>query len=427
MYYYLRVGRYTLEKSVTERVDGDYGFAIPAHILSFYRNSVSTLLAATRRRYFIDPMTYVFATDPTVMKRADQADEVEEGPENFKRSYRKLLENYDLDLTSSLSAGPLGPERFSEDTNLKRFVEQTLDLQKDFASRRSPMSKYEALLGDAEDTPRAPDFLLTPYFYFGDPSDRWYAICKRMADHAKKSARDLPIYAALCIDKRLLGNAALIDQIISDFDGFDGYVTLISGFDEEKESVENLRSLKVFFTRLRAKYQKPIINLYGSFFSATLGKVGLESFSSGLCIHHSRDVNMPYATGRAIVRFYVTALHSKLSESEAKTFLVEYDFVKDCSCEFCTELERILRPVVGKEARTRVVDTVFGERGQVMSGTLVHFLRNRLREITLVNKQTDNTALLQELAADKSTCDERRYVDLHSTAHLDRWILAHRQ
>src|SRR3989442_14049137 len=94
----------TNEKELFKRRHDTYeGVIVPAHIASYYSAFSAEFIGGLRKPYFIDPMTYVFARDPSLLRRfkkdkstgrtlRDLFNQKVKG--EIKRSYTKLIDEY---------------------------------------------------------------------------------------------------------------------------------------------------------------------------------------------------------------------------------------------------------------------------------------------------------------------------------------------
>jgi hypothetical protein len=207
---------------------------------------------------------------------------------------------------------------------------------------------------------------------------------------------------------------------VSDFRDLDGFLLYISDFNESAEHVPLLRQLRSFVGRLHEESSKPILNLYGSFFSILLRYSGLEGVSSGLCILDHRDATAEFKGARATIKFYMPSLRDKISENDFKTFLLQFNPTDECNCSFCQRLAEVRNGLSSVELRTRI-DRLFTDgRGQLMSDTMEHFLHNRLQESQLtINKSLSEIKAIIEI----NRADSRKYVALMNTGNLIDKIL----
>lgn len=444
MKFYARLGRYTHEKGLLENyptyIDG---CVVPANIIAHYANSFRTIVQLYKLKYFIDPQTYVFQMNSGVLNRIKiYGDGREESI--LKISYRKLLDSYEDSeyLKETLKCAELDTSYFESDKKIKSFTDSTLKFQENVLVTKKntqqenkgqglqrDLEKYLNIMGedlpskDSEDI--EPEFLLSPYFYFESTERKWYSINKKLHDVSKNYDTSLKKFAVLCFPEDLMNNEEEVDKLIDDFRGFDGYTLFISGRGDYTTE-DTLKNYVKFIKKLKQKYNKPIINLYGTFFSAILEQFGLSGFSSGISITDSKDVEKLGITGRAQINYYVPSLKWKLKELDTIAFFNKHDKSEnpECDCEFCT----FIRERLPNDPRKRrlVLNTLFEKtkdgpslRGKLLKMSLIHFLFNRKKEIEFVNESNidKKISLLQE-----NIIKSNEYSDISSNWHLKRWL-----
>ena len=377
-----------------------------------------------KKLYFVDPQTYLFQLNHDVLIREVKVED-ETGYKNveyvLKKSYDKLLDYYtdSENLKSILINEELTPSYFN-DENTQNFVESTFRFQRDhFAGeeRKIPLSKYSKALDEEDELedkgPIRPTFLTTPYFYFTYTSSEWYGVNKKILEVARQLPTDLEKYVIICFNKELLLDQDEIDQVISDYTGFDGYITFISNLHEVYSKEGEIVAYKNFVKKLSDTYGKPIINLYGTFFSAMLNEFGVSGFSSGLCINESKNVDY-VGFGRVNIRFYLSSLHAKLNSTEAKRYFKYFDPIQECSCDLCKLLHD----------NKRNIDTLFTnkeKRNKILApGTMSHFLVNRKKELDFISNENIE-GYIKKLNSDKETSNQYKDV-VKDNQHLDKWM-----
>jgi hypothetical protein len=204
-------------------------------------------------------------------------------------------------------------------------------------------SKYEKLLKKSIGTPPSgsPSFLVAPYFYAVNCNSPWYEISLKCAEEARKLKGDEQLYPVICTSQEILWDETQISRIVSDYEGFDGYLIWINDLDEEH--VSPVSGLKTFVSKLAA-YGKPVYSLYGGFLCDLLMKFGLGGYSSGICYGEKRSVDT--IGGGAGNRYYVPTVHVKISEDLANAFFSESNRNRNlmCRCPTCQRIRNSLPP-----------------------------------------------------------------------------------
>lgn len=392
MKYYVRLARYTLEKDIITEFPNDLGLVLPANLLLYYGKSIAQYIKNTSKSYFIDPMTYVF-THPKNMLKADENNELEKDESNdykLKKSYENLVKSYGSQLFDLFRSNiPLSPSYFDDSNNLKNFIENNVEYQKNALKKNySKISKYEIMLGlsGSGTISLEPEFITAPYFYFNSFSDPWYAINIKLSRMTKSVVSDKKMFSVLCFNKSLLFDSSLADRISKDFNESDGFLLYISDLDETSEVVPTLKNLKLFIGSLYVLTKKPIINLYGTFFSVLLNYSGLYGVSSGMCILQQRDATKEYPRSWAPIRFYIPSTHNKIAEDDLITiYLEKFEPTEECSCSFCLKISKMKESLPPREYVSYIAKQFKTNRGEIMQSIMRHFLNNKLYEIDLVN------------------------------------------
>ncbi len=421
---YVRLARFAIEKEVIVQSQDSFGLTIPANLLFYYRKSMAEFIRKNAESFFIDPMTYIFVYPSNMLKTKDFDFEVDSsGNYKLKKSFDKLIRAYDEGLLELFrSCNPLPLSYFDNGLNVEKFVQNNILYQKNLLKESlDRISKYESMLGlnGSENAELEPEFITAPYFYFRNTSDPWYNVNLKLSQLTKEHCPEDIVYSVICTDKQNLNNI-FADKIVSDFRDLDGFLLYISDFNESAEHVPLLRQLRSFVGRLHEESSKPILNLYGSFFSILLRYSGLEGVSSGLCILDHRDATAEFKGARAALKFYMPSLRDKISENDFKTFLLQFNPTDECNCSFCQRLAEVRNGLSSVELRTRI-DRLFTDgRGQLMSDTMEHFLHNRLQESQLtINKSLSEIKAIIEI----NRADSRKYVALMNTGNLIDKIL----
>lgn len=316
-----------------------YGIAISAHILSYTPTSVVQILNETKKPFFIDPYTFVFARDLDIISRDGE----------IRRSYAKLIEDYGAPFTQCLTGYQLIPSQFKNSNGeldiplISGICKRILECQQRKCSVvPTDFSKYDRILKKGI-TPVSviPSFLVAPYFFAKNNRDPWYNISLQFAKESRNLKGDAQLYAVICISNDILWNETQISEIIQDYEGFDGYLIWIDDLDERHVSDFELKGLRSLISKL-AEFGKPIYSLYGGFLFDLLRKFGLSGYSSGICYGERRSVDTK--GGGAGNRYYIPTVHLKISEDLANLFFSESETNRElmCSCPTCSEISNNL-------------------------------------------------------------------------------------
>lgn len=424
MQIYVRIARYTLEKDSIAQHSNSFGLTIPANLLMYYSKSLAKFIIENPRPFFIDPVTYIFVYPRNMLKRHESELQVDqEGNYKLKKSYDKLVRAYDKGLIDLFkSDNPLPISYFDDPDNVEKFVRNNIAYQKNLLTNSlDKISRYEAMAGEEipDQSNLKPEFLTAPYFYFRNSSDPWYKVNINLSQLTKEFCPNDNVYSVICTDKQSL-SSTLADEIVSDFDEVDGYLLFASNFEEYVEPIRSLRRLKSFVTRLYEESSKPIVNLYGNFFSVFLNYYGMKGVSSGLCVLDHKDVSAEVTMAIARIKFYLPSIRGFLVESDYRTYLERFNPSDECDCNLCRALAN-KKTSLSTRSYVSGIDNLFSiGRGELMTSAMDHFLHCRLNESELVN-----TKSLSEIRAilETNRRTSRRYVHILSTSNFVDRIL----
>jgi len=315
-----------------------YGITLSAHLVVFYEKFFSTFLRKLDKPFFIDTVSYVFARDLDNIKKVNRNGEL-----TLKKSYQKLVDYCDGKIKAILEKRQFLPKDFlaNNEELIKEFSKKLISFQKHFFSKKSDkaIEKYSKILGK-ELGSLNPLFLTTPYFYFESINDPWYNISLKLAQTSISLKKEFELYTIICFSKELLVKENDLEKIIDDYSNFDGYIFWISDFDEKNVAPKYLSGLINFIEKLN-KMGKPIINLYGEYFSLILSKLGLSGYSRGIGFSEKKFVDACVTGGGQPKRYYFPFLHYSLSEMVVREFFSDYPKLL-CECKTCQLLRNQL-------------------------------------------------------------------------------------
>lgn len=305
------------------------GLIISAHVAEYYNKSISIFLENSKKPFFIDPVTYVFARNPKFIKKNGK----------LKKSYMKLAAKYGNLIQEIAGKGQLQPHIFKDISVKEEICKQVLKFQKEYIGEVSkPLSKYFKILDREEIKPNGPLFLVPPYFYVESIEDNWYEINLELAKSSLKFKDSYKIYPVIFISQDMLEDKESIDIIIEDYKNFEGCLVWVSGFNEMKASIEVLNGFLSLISGL-SQDGKKVYSLYGGYFSALVSKFGLTGFSNGICYGESKNVDMS-GGGAPPIRFYVHQIKSKAMEADSRDFFTEFeDEDIQCKCDVCKKIK----------------------------------------------------------------------------------------
>ncbi len=330
---YLRFGVHKDRQVMHDCGDLFDGLVVPAHILSYSSDATKMAIRYIQKPFFIDPMTHILSKADiesyvTLNKKTSK--------KCFKPSIQKLVESYKLEtLFSDREYSPLQPSDFN-DAFVEEFVSNVINLQVDKVNERGGVvQKYLEILvkagyADAQNLLEAsvePAFIACPYFFFSSLEDDWLDVNLRIAKEVKRVAEGHEVVPILFTNTATL-NSGLLDKY-SDFNKFIIWVEDLnekSSIDTPSVFVTKLSALKQF-VELTNSRGKELFNLYGSFYSVIMTKLGLSGLSHGIFYGEYKSGNASIG-GVPPSRYYLRKLHQFFTLHET-TLLLNKEGYKD--------------------------------------------------------------------------------------------------
>ncbi len=372
---------YNAQDSYFYENDHDYfsGFAINAHTLAHNAKAFLALQFTTGKPFFILPDIHA------IQFYSPQLFDNKKG--GTRISWEKLRRFYPNVVTRTLSERrSLSPNDFSEQ-GLLDFARGILDFQR--RALDEPFRSLSRLVPGAE-VPR-PEFLVAPYFFFQNARDPWLPLAAGVsASAASLKGRDKVFGVIACSSSCLdLPELSVIDSSFTRLP-LDGFLIWIDDFDETDASEDALSGLIELVRRLSST-GKPVINMYGGYFSILLKYFGLEGFGSGICTRDSMSVHPQIQgggpAGGPIPRYYIPKLHKKLVQEDARRLIGQVPALT-CRCEICANRSLLTMASVTSDQRSNL--------RQLMRE---HFLRVRFDQVTRVDSESPQLALNDLTAA----------------------------
>jgi hypothetical protein len=292
------------EKYILEIARQDYdGILVTANMIETFSSSVPSFIRGLGKPFVIDPMVYAFIQPiKYIMAPKDS---------KIKRSFTEISDKYGSIVQREIGKRPISWQDLQSDPgNVEELTRNILNYQLQRLKRPPSFADYysdfELLLPQVE-----PEVLIPPYFYFKDTQDPWYTVSLQFAREA---------------------SAVIVRDYTSD--SYDGFFIWVNDFKEENASFNQLEGLVKLVAAL-SSFRKPVIKLYGGYFSALLRHTGLTGFSFGLGYGSSKNVFAYSRAGGALKPlYYVPELHRFLSLTKAEDLLKRYPSLI-CDCPTC--------------------------------------------------------------------------------------------
>jgi len=365
------------------------GLIIPLSVATMFQQGTGGFVLTLKQQYAIDPRTPLFQAD-------------------FDRSRLRLAHEamaavHGKVVQTIFQQRPLVPEDYDAAAT-QDCVRSVLAFQKDFAQGSAgKVKKYAALLGeDVESEYSGPEFLIPPYFKSKSRTDPWYRVSLALARAAADEKEDYHLSPVIHITEGFPENQ--FKTIAEDYSeaSFDGLIIYVNDLHEYLAPRAVLAKYASLVQALEAN-EKPLLGLFGGYFTLMLRKVGMGCFSNGVGYGEYRDSGYA-AGGQAVRRYYIPKLHRYFTDTEAQSIL---DIVNEkwirCDCGTCG----------GRRKITNLTSQQL----------LDHFLSARLEEL---KHARDNRLdeVLDGLEETLASLGKQRTLPPDRYEHLGEWVAA---
>ena len=311
--FFIRFGVHKDRDVIKELMGSIDGVCVPAHIFSYSPEPTVYAALTMNKNYFIDPMTYLYSDQDI----EDYVTTEEEGGRQFKPSVRKLTTDYQLlDFFKQRDFKKLEAVDMTENM-IDEWVARNLfvQLEKIKENKESTIKRYTKILQDMglEFPPvvasNEPTFIVPPYFHFSSVSDPWFDINIQFAKRTREKQPNDSIFPIV-----LTNSGSRNKDLIIRYKN-EGFKMLLVWVDDlnEKEvggngtQIGKLISFANFIGMANEEGVK-IINLYGSYYSVLLGKIGLGGMCNGIFYGEYKSRKSKVGGGPQS-RYYVRKLH----------------------------------------------------------------------------------------------------------------------
>lgn len=300
---------------------------------------VCNIVRNTRKPFIVNPMLHVFSRQPEMLLKPETG-EVKIYYQIMAREYGKVFqEKLGKESLTILDYRSMDMEKVSE--NILHFQDQKCSGQLDiFDMDQALVDKYQIDSGAilSKKSNLEPSFYLAPYLCHQEEDDGWYDLSLKFAQSAIKVAKKHKIYAVIFLLPKELDDNLKIDKIVNDYAGLDvgGYILWVNDLSQTRASVNQLIGFKYLVTCLR-QTKKPVINLYGGYFSGALKHFGLTGFASGLARSEVKHAFKPFFPVKKFIRqpnYYIYKAHRPVNIPTAEKILTECPSMR-CSCAAC--------------------------------------------------------------------------------------------
>ena len=278
------------------------------------------------------------------------------------------------------------------DDMIKTIATKSIDLQREFAGGKINAVTLEFFGIRVEEVERRrPRYILfAPYFVVTHIKDPEYEINKKLLEYSIQAKRDdEELYAVIALDKALLSNIDALKQVLRDYVNYsnkvDGYAVWIVDFDETEEDFDSLRMFALFTKTLKERSGKPVINLYGGYFSLLLSKLSIiDGIVTKICYRQRRS-RCIVDGGPPIEQYYFSLIKTKMN-IHTVALIVHEDQSLKCKCPICSKhFDEIVRKELEKpRSATNELKKhflyAFGDEIKHVSATSLNTLLNELKQ-----------------------------------------------
>jgi hypothetical protein len=298
------------------------GLIIPLSVATVFRQGTGGFVLTLKKPYAIDPRTPLFQAD------FDR--------DSIRQAHMEMADVHGRMVMDVFPERPLTPADF-KNTDIQEVAANVLQFQKQFAETSNhKVEKYAKLLGEkVGKTYEPPEFLIPPYFRARSYKDPWYSVSLRLARAAAEQKENNLLAPVIHVTKDF--PEADLDIAAEDYltDAFDGLIIFINNLREYEAPTEELKKY-IRLVQVLHVGDKPLMGLFGGYFTLLLRKIGLGCFSNAVGYGEYRDSGY-HEGGQAIRRYYVPRLHRYFTDIEAQSLV---DIVNErsfkCNCPICS-------------------------------------------------------------------------------------------
>lgn len=345
-------------------------------------------LAQHQKNFFVDPVTYAFALDPVhIMSRSTR------GETRFKRTFLNLARRYGLIAPDADFIPQIKPATLQNDSPFRlNFVQAVLRYQQTTVSE-SLDANMDFLSDQTQPVP--PSKLIAPYFFVPFDEDGGWAelncLLVREAAECSQSEYARGVFALICFDSLMLDRGFAIDKLVTLYSQLpcEGFALWPTSFNEQRATAGQVAGLAQLVSSL-ALSGRPIISMYGGYFSAALASLGLTGISHGVGYGEQRDVVPVVGGGLPPAKYYLPDIHEEVYIHDLVSLARDLDETQFqqtiCRCVICRGLLQggvnglldqygeIVRRPYGNSFKDFAAPTVYRL-------TRFHFMQNRSREL----------------------------------------------
>jgi len=300
-------------------INGNMVAHIPSALGQFLTDKTAQLSGP--KPFIIDPLTHAFQHDPSMVKtkRERGGTEVME----TKSSILKMSEAFGEPVRSRVGEQALLPSDFDDPGISRDFCERVVDFQVCTIEKEARQQKSWKYLEYLEVKEMRPAVVIAPYFWMATGTiDEWQPRNIRFVECARDFAGGVPLCAQIVVGRDVLADDTKRDRLAEAYGNSpcDGILLWVDQFSEQEVSTKHLLGFGRLVRRLTRDFGKPVINLYGGYFSILLCRLQELAALQGVChgLEYGEDRSVvPVGSGLPMAKFYLPAHHRRLRYGQA--------------------------------------------------------------------------------------------------------------
>ncbi len=400
---------------------------VNANLMEATRDATSVLLIRLKRPYLIDPITYAFASDPTLLRSGTQPKAGASKPRP-RSTFQALAEAYALPIAEQIGQRRLSPRDFTSET-FAITVDRVLQYQNGIVGQ-SLASNAEFIGAQLDGVVTAtPDGLIPPYFV-DDFSGSWTDLNLAALTQASETRKD-QVVGMVAYDSTSstlnhtlpLGMKVLetnVSRLILWPADLDEHYAVDAVLQAYSDLVEQLASAG-----------RRVWAAYGGFFAILLRFRGLDGVSHGLGYGDKRQTEPVTGGGVPPASYYAKPVRDNVSIGTlsllAEGLTVQQYKDRICECAICSELldRGGVDELLGAFSETELRPSP--RRGMIEVSTpfvyrlaRFHYLLNRASEIQWVESGISFGDIAAQMRSDAEWAADR--IGDKAVRHIERWL-----
>jgi hypothetical protein len=337
----LRLGVHSEQQYFINHKDKYDMVFLTANLAHYSSSGTASLMVGklADKSFVIDPNTHVFGHMTKYIKTTAPGEQPK-----VKASLQGLGEEYGEPIVKALRGDrPVKAADFANDALKRDFTKRVLLFQTEGLIKALAPTDSKYIDSNIEQILQ-PNFLVAPYFFLDSKNYKeWLDVNAQLFAASVGHHPGKALYAEIVVDWRIVEKPDQLSEIISSYKqlaGCDGYLIWISNASEHTAGTATLTGLRRLVRELSSE-GKPVINLYGGYFSLLLSHFGMSGVTHGPGYGEDRDV-IPVGGGLPASKFYLTPIHQRLLTREVEFMVTskvwenaEDFFARVCSGATC--------------------------------------------------------------------------------------------